>query len=133
TDGTGKDWFLNFVSSEGTVINDVSYGSKWSDGNDAMFGDLGNDWIDGGTGRDDSYGGWGNDLLNSDDDLSTNTGLNDVPDTHPSYEDRAFGGAGRDILIANTGGDREIDWAGEFNSYLTPFAPFGLSTVTRLL
>ncbi|MDH4073367.1 MAG: hypothetical protein OEV41_09705, partial [Gammaproteobacteria bacterium] len=76
---------------------------------------------------------WGDDLLNADDDHSTSGGLNDAPDTHPSYEDRAFGGAGRDRLIANTGGDRLIDWAGEFNSYIVPFAPFGLGTVSRAL
>ncbi|HZF78946.1 MAG TPA: hypothetical protein VEZ89_04085, partial [Rubrivivax sp.] len=58
---------------------------------------------------------------------------NDQPDTQPSYEDRAFGGAGRDVLIANTGGDRLIDWVGEFNSYLVPFAPFGMATVSRTL
>ena len=38
------------------------------------------------------------------------------PDTNTSYEDRAFGGAGLDVLIANTGGDRLIDWVGEFNT-----------------
>jgi hypothetical protein len=47
------------------------------------------------------------------------------------YEDRAFGGAGLDILIGNTGGDRLIDWVGEFNSYIVPFAPFGIATVSR--
>ena len=105
----------------------------YSDGDDKLFGDLGNDWLVGGTGRDNIYGGWGDDLLNADDDHSTNGGLNDGPDTHPSYEDRAYGGAGRDGLIANTGGDRLIDWAGEFNSYIVPFAPFGLGTVSRAL
>ena len=44
--------------------------------------------------------------------------------------DRAFGGAGRDILIGNTGPDRLIDWAGNFNVYLLPFAPGTLGTVT---
>ncbi|MEE8543024.1 MAG: hypothetical protein V3S94_04140, partial [Gammaproteobacteria bacterium] len=34
---------------------------------------------------------------------------------------------------ANTGGDRLIDWVGEFNSYITPFAPFGMFTVSRTL
>ena len=34
-----------------------------------IFGDLGNDWLVGGTGQDTLYGGWGNDLLNADDDL----------------------------------------------------------------
>ena len=44
---------------------------KTTDGDDAIFGDLGNDWIVGGTGKDHLYGGWGNDLLNADDDLET--------------------------------------------------------------
>jgi len=56
---------------------------------------------------------------------------NDTPDTHIVYEDRAFGGAGLDILIGNTGGDRLIDWTGEYNSYIVPFAPFGIATVSR--
>ena len=47
---------------------------------------------------------------------------NDITDTHPIYEDRVYGGAGIDVLIANTGGDRLIDWVGEYNSYLVPFA-----------
>src|SRR6185437_10916554 len=79
------------------------------------------------------YGGFGSDLLNADDDLSTNGGANDQPDTSASYEDRAFGGAGRDVLIGNTGGDRLIDWSGEYNSYLVPFSPFGAATVSRSL
>ena len=84
--------------------------------------------------------------MNADDVLSTgcaydanggkcssplDTWLNDAPDTHPTYEDRVFGGAGLDILIGNTGGDRLIDWIGEFNSYIVPFAPFGIATVSR--
>ncbi|HLF11268.1 MAG TPA: hypothetical protein VJA26_08635, partial [Gammaproteobacteria bacterium] len=36
-------------------------------------------------------------------------------------------------LIGNTGGDRLIDWVGEFNSYVVPFAPFGSATVSRTL
>jgi Ca2+-binding RTX toxin-like protein len=124
----GAEFILNFDHTEGLQI-----GTVWSDGNDVIFGGLGNDWLVGGTGRDNLYGGWGDDLLNVDDDHSTNGGLNDKPDTHASYEDRAFGGAGRDRLIGNTGGDRLIDWAGEFNSYIVPFAPFGLGTVSRAL
>jgi hypothetical protein len=26
------------------------------------------------------------------------------------------------VLIGNTGGDRLIDWVGEYNAYLVPFA-----------
>jgi hypothetical protein len=37
------------------------------------------------------------------------------------------------VLIGNTGGDRLIDWVGEYNSYLVPFAPFGMATVSRTL
>jgi Ca2+-binding RTX toxin-like protein len=119
-DPIAVEFILNFLDEE-------------IDGDDVLFGDLGNDWIVGGTGRDHLYGGWGDDLLNADDIHDTSGGLNDMPDTDFSYEDIAFGGAGRDVLIANTGGDRLIDWAGEFNSYVVPFAPFGLNTVSRFL
>jgi Ca2+-binding RTX toxin-like protein/Ca2+-binding EF-hand superfamily protein len=124
---------LNFDASEGPDVTDTTWGTVHTDGEDKIFGDLGNDWLVGGTGRDDLYGGWGEDLMNADDNQDTNGSINDQPDTHPSYEDRVYGGAGRDVLIANTGGDRLIDWAGEFNSYLVPFAPFGLGTVSRTL
>src|SRR5207302_9030869 len=120
-------------TTAGNAQQAVTYPAAHSDGNDVIFGDNGNDWIVGGTGRDQMYGGWGNDLLNADDDLTTNGGLNDLPETQPSYEDRAYGGAGKDVLIANTGGDRLIDWVGEYNSYLVPYAPFGMASVSRTL
>ena len=134
SNGLSVSW-LNLTHSKDKCLWSVGtgYAPKPTDGDDKIFGDLGNDWLVGGSGRDDLYGGWGDDLLNVDDDQSTNNGLNNIPDTHPSYEDRAYGGAGRDVLIANTGGDRLIDWAGEFNSYLVPFAPFGLATISRAL
>jgi Ca2+-binding RTX toxin-like protein len=129
----GSEFILHFAHQEGPLVSDPGALEIFSDGDDKIFGAFGNDWLVGGTVRDNIYGGWGDDLVNADDDHSTNAGLNDGPDTHPTYEDRAFGGAGRDILIANTGGDRLIDWAGEFNSYIVPFAPFGLGTVSRAL
>ncbi len=142
--GSGFDFLLNFNKDEGVIRpagtvpkatgqQTTSYPQVDDDGGDAIFGDLGNDWLVGGTGRDNAYGGWGNDLINVDDNQETNGTLNDQPDTHPTYEDRAYGGAGRDVLIANTGGDRLIDWVGEYNSYLVPFAPFGQATVSRTL
>jgi Ca2+-binding RTX toxin-like protein len=142
--GTAHEFLLNFNEAEGVfrAAGDVPkatgqqtshYEAVNDDGRDAIFGDLGNDWLVGGTGRDDMYGGWGNDLLNADDNQTTHDLANDAPDTHPTYEDRAYGGAGRDVLIANTGGDRLIDWVGEYNSYLVPFAPFGEATVSRTL
>ncbi|MGY3658239.1 hypothetical protein [Bradyrhizobium sp. USDA 376] len=141
--GAGLEWFLNFDQTEGVLRpggttpgnqnQSVTYGPVRDDGNDDIFGDNGNDWIVGGTGRDHTYGGWGNDLLNADDDLTTASGLNNVPETAPTYEDRAYGGAGKDVLIANTGGDRLIDWVGEYNSYLVPFSEFGMATVSRTM
>jgi Ca2+-binding RTX toxin-like protein len=127
------DFLLNFAQGEGQKLSYAGFADVYTDGDDKIFGDNGNDWLVGGTGRDDLYGGWGDDLMNADDDLTTHDRLNDQPDTNPSYEDRAYGGAGRDVLIANTGGDRLIDWVGEFNSYIVPFAPFGLGTVSRTL
>ncbi|HUG09617.1 MAG TPA: hypothetical protein VMM36_01325, partial [Opitutaceae bacterium] len=138
------EFLLNFDETEGIIrpsVNVPTNGKNFivtgpvnDDGADVIFGDNGNDWLVGGTGRDNIYGGWGNDLLNADDKHDINddgTKENTVSDTHPTYEDRAYGGAGRDVLIGNTGGDRLIDWVGEYNSYLVPFAPFGMATVSR--
>jgi Ca2+-binding RTX toxin-like protein len=131
-DPTSGNWVSACIAvdNQGNCTSTVT--NMPSDGNDVLFGDLGNDWSVGGTGKDTLWAGWGNDLSNADDDLRTNNGLNDAPDgPNSSYEDRVFGGAGLDILIGNTGGDRLIDWVGEFNSYLVPFAPFGIATVSR--
>ena len=135
----GTEFLLNFEATEGpTDTRSTSATQKTTDGDDVIFGDLGNDWAVGGTGKDHLYGGWGNDLLNADDDHDSTAGAtdpraNDIPDTDGTYEDIAYGGAGRDVLIGNTGGDRLIDWTGEFNSYLVPFAPYGMATVSRTL
>ncbi|MGP6087157.1 LEPR-XLL domain-containing protein [Antarctobacter jejuensis] len=123
---------LNFDPADGAATDPVTGDGPAvaSDGDDVIFGDLGHDWLVGGTGRDHVYGGFGDDLLNVDDDHDTG-GANDTPDTADSYADIAYGGGGRDILIGNTGGDRLIDWVGEFNSYIVPFAPFGAFTISR--
>ncbi|MBP1689412.1 MAG: hypothetical protein H6Q33_5555, partial [Deltaproteobacteria bacterium] len=157
---TTGEWFLNFNAyygpdagatgegvfrASGITPDGVPYSATFDDGADRLFGDLGNDWIVGGTGRDTSYGGFGNDLINDDDYLNTETDErnnkdaidspydNQGPDTQPYYEDRAYGGAGRDVLIGNTGGDRLIDWVGEFNTFLVPFSPYGTASVSRTL
>jgi hypothetical protein len=107
---------------------------KSDDGRDRIFGDNGNDWLVGGTNCDWLFGGWGDDLMNLDDNLDTDGGRNDRPEDDVRFRDGdfAFGGAGRDVLIANTAQDRMFDWHGEFNSYIVPFAPFGIPTVNRL-
>ena len=99
---------------------------------DVLFGDLGNDWLVGGPDNDQLFGGFGADLMDADDDKSTNDGDNLAPDpVNIDIQDIAYGGAGRDVLMANTGGDRLMDWVGEFNSFIAPFAPFGGFTVSR--
>lgn len=107
-------------------------GDKIEDGKDRIFGDNGHDWLVGGTGNDRLFGGRGDDLMNADDNHDTNGGLNDQPDD-PEFAgaDFVYGGAGLDVLIANTGGDRMFDWSGEFNSFIVPFSPFGAPTVNR--
>jgi len=140
------DFLLNFKSNEGVLDTrfataSLGAGSKLTDGDDRIFGDLGNDWIVGGTGRDHMYGGRGDDLMNGDDDMDTpaqplKKGVggdleNNQADSFMAYTDVIYGGAGRDVLIHNTGGDRLIDWLGEFNNYIVPYSPFGASEVIR--
>ncbi|MHC4207704.1 MAG: hypothetical protein ACYSTT_23870, partial [Planctomycetota bacterium] len=127
TDGSGVEFLLNFDHTEGHPINDVN-----TDGDDIIFGDLGNDWLVGGTGRDHLYGGRGSDLLNADDNLETAGGTNSEPNgSESSYEDIAYGGAGPDVLIANISGDRLIDWVGDFNRYVSPYNSFGSPTISK--
>ncbi|MFU8842160.1 MAG: hypothetical protein ACNA8R_15900, partial [Nitriliruptoraceae bacterium] len=78
-------FLLNFDKTEGpelpggTLDKGGTYGPVNTDGDDVIFGDLGNDWLVGGTGRDTLYGGWGDDLLNVDDDHDTDGGTNRSP------------------------------------------------------
>jgi Ca2+-binding RTX toxin-like protein len=131
------DFFLNFDPNEGVL--DTRYATtaaQVSDGDDVIFGDLGNDWIVGGTGRDHEWGGAGEDVLNADDNHLTTIFeqdpiANDAADPFQAYSDIAFGGKGRDVLLGNTGADRLIDWIGEYNSYSVPFNPFGGHQISR--
>ena len=120
-----NNFFLNFDATDGS-------GNKIDDGTDRVFGDDGNDWLVGGTDNDRLFGGKGDDLINADDNLNTNGGLNNQPDaTLFADRDFVYGGDGLDVMIANTGGDRMFDWGGEFNTYLVPFSAFGEPTVYR--
>ena len=127
---------LDFKANEGPIDTVWVAGTKTAgvatDGDDRIFGDLGNDWILGGTGRDAMFPGWGNDLVNADDNLETNGGLNNRTDTNPSYNDLVYGGSGLDVMIGNTGADRMSDFTGEFNSFLVPYSNFGIPTVQRM-
>lgn len=139
-DGAGIPFLLDF---EAFADSNDPIGSHVHDGDDVLFGDDGADWLVGGTDQDHLYGGLGPDLLNADDDLATNDEQNDTTDA-PAFTgisldarrvgaDVAYGGGGRDVLLANSGADRLIDWVGEYNSYLVPFAPFGAAAVSRTL
>jgi Ca2+-binding RTX toxin-like protein len=142
------DFLLNFDPSEGVLDTrfataSAGPGIQPTDGDDRIFGDLGNDWIVGGSGRDHMYGGRGDDLVNADDNHNTlaqppKKGIggdleNNQADSFQAYTDMVYGGAGRDIMIHNTGGDRLFDWTGEFNSYIVPYSPFGAPEVVRSL
>ncbi|HKN51963.1 MAG TPA: hypothetical protein VJX66_05650, partial [Amycolatopsis sp.] len=109
-------------------------------GDKALFGDLGDDYIVSGMGRVRVYGGWGFDLVDLRASTIVDNGLNDmpVPNSHggagsPDWETLAFGGAGQDIYLAGTGGDRLIDWVGNHNSFYVPFSQFGMPAVSRTL
>jgi hypothetical protein len=130
TDGTGAEFFLNFDPTEGPLAAGST--TAHTDGDDVIFGDMGNDWLVGGTGRDHVFGGWGDDLINLDDDHRTNGGLNNAPDAQSSYADLSFGGAGRDVQIANTTGDVMVDFTGEFDTFVVPFSKYGPPTVNRI-
>ena len=126
----GVEFFLNFDPTEGPLANGSTVAT---DGDDLIFGDMGHDWLVGGTGRDHAFGGWGDDLINLDDDHRTNNNLNTTPDGQASYADFTYGGAGRDVMIANTAGDNMVDTNGEFNTFLVPFAKYGPPTVNRMI
>jgi Ca2+-binding RTX toxin-like protein len=107
----------------------LDHSAAYDDGKDVLFGDVGHDWMSGGTNEDHLYGGYGDDLLNGDDDLST-TGT-DARTSGVTYADLVYGGAGRDVMIANTSSDRLYDWTGEFDTYVVPFSPNGAPTINR--
>lgn len=118
---------------DGFLLNFDAYdltGAVIEDGKDRIFGDLGNDWLVGGTGHDRLFGGVGDDMMNLDDNHDTNGGLNDVADPL-MWMDFAYGGDGRDVMIANSGLDRMYDWHGEYSSFIVPFSRFGPPTVNR--
>ncbi|MGH7763837.1 MAG: hypothetical protein ACREOM_05405, partial [Candidatus Dormibacteraceae bacterium] len=146
SDSCAYNFFLNFDPKDASLPLDT----KWYPGtghpqipvtgDKAIFGDLGNDYIVGGMGRVRVYGGWGNDTIDLRANMNVDGGLNDMPVPNPdgtygtpAWEALAFGGAGQDILIAGTAGDRLIDWVGNHNSYYVPFSPFGMPTVSRTL
>ena len=133
--GTLNGFFLNFNQNEGAVAI-TGTTPVYDLGNKVIFGDLGHNWTVGANSMNDLYGGFGDDLLNTQRNLTIDNGLNDVPDNQVlangvTFHGIAFGGAGRSTLIAGGVYDRLIDWRGEFNQYVVPFAPYGAPTVSR--
>jgi Ca2+-binding RTX toxin-like protein len=124
------NFLLNFEANVG--------GAKVNDGKDILFGDDGNDWMVGGTNADHLYGGIGNDLLNNDDNLDTDGGLNNTNELGVYGDaDLAYGGGGKDVLIANVTLDRLIDWNLNATVFIVPFnnvtAPMVTTTIEASL
>jgi Ca2+-binding RTX toxin-like protein len=145
---TAIDFILNFDAFEGPLGPTFDGEDRLpTDGADRIFGDLGNDWLVGGAGRDHMYGGRGDDLINMDDNHDSGAREfnakpkqtpgdsleNTLSDEYQAYADIVYSGAGRDIMILNTGADRATDWVGEYNSYIVPFSPFGAFHISRTL
>ena len=100
---------------------------KSNDGCDIIYGDNGNDWLVGGTDTNWLFGGFGDDLLQSSPEPRDRRRAQPRARGPALWSDPtfAYGGAGRDVLIADTGRARMFDWTGEFNSFIVPFSPFG--------
>jgi hypothetical protein len=79
----------------GSNFNDIAQGGA---GNDTVYGNGGNDVIIGDGGTDTLYGGDGDDLVVGDNVINTTIGGNDL----------LSGGAGNDRLYGNYGDDRYI-------------------------
>ncbi|MBV8195588.1 MAG: hypothetical protein JOY80_08675, partial [Candidatus Dormibacteraeota bacterium] len=144
--GHGLPFFLTFNQVDPNLPVDTTWNAPAGylpdpvTGDKAIFGDLGNDYLVAGMGRVRVYGGWGFDLIDLRASTVVDNSLNDipVPNSHggagsPDWEALAYGGAGQDIYLAGTGGDRLIDWVGNHNSYYVPFSQFGMPTVSRTL
>ncbi|UUT35872.1 hypothetical protein [Microbacterium elymi] len=135
--GAKVDFFLNFTpylldAAGHPVLDAAGNVIKSTDGCDIVYGDNGNDWLVGGTDSNWLFGGFGDDLLQSSQNLETDGERGRRPEdalwSDPTF---AYGGAGRDVLIAASGRARMFDWTGEFNSFIVPFSPFGAPVVNR--
>ncbi|HCK85018.1 MAG TPA: hypothetical protein DHW63_11035, partial [Hyphomonadaceae bacterium] len=117
-DGTvhfiGDDnFFGNTMVLGGTPWNDRLQAGQADD--DTVYGDEGDDWIDGGNGNDFLYGGAGNDLIqdSSGDDIIHGDDGNDTIDAG-SGDDIVFGNDGNDLIHLGNSilGDEGLGGAG---------------------
>ena len=120
------------TASGATVFDANGQPVKRDDGCDVLFGDLGNDWLVGGTNTNWLFGGLGDDLLQTSQNLEVDGGRNQHPEpaawADPVF---AYGGAGRDVLIAATGRARLFDWTGDNDLFVVPFGWGGAPVVNR--
>jgi hypothetical protein len=121
-------------------------------GSDRVFGDDGQDSISGGPGRDHLFGGV------NEDDLDVVRGTEAAPktpkgsmryptiatfaaaypgdydsDPGPAGDDIVYGGHSRDVLQADTLGDRLVDSYGNYNLFYVCPAAYGGAQITRSL
>jgi Ca2+-binding RTX toxin-like protein len=112
--GAGNDKVLDNTSINSYIFGDV--------GNDTLQGGSGNDTLTGAGGKNILFGGAGNDRLNGSsgfdqlfgeagDDRLYGNGGNDILNGGPG-KDHLFGGDGDDILIGGTGNDHLMGEAG---------------------
>jgi Ca2+-binding RTX toxin-like protein len=112
--GAGNDKVTNNTSVNsyifGDIGNDTLQGGSGNDtltggaGKNVMFGGAGDDRINGSGGRDQEFGQAGNDRLYGNGGNDTLNGGGNV--------DRLFGGAGDDVLIGGSGNDKLMGEAG---------------------
>ena len=100
--GQKVDFFLNFtpyvLDANGNPVLDATGNPiKSNDGCDIIYGDNGNDWLVSGTDTNWLFGGFGDDLLQSSQNLETDNELNRTPEPAPRADPTfAFGGDGRE-------------------------------------
>ena len=124
----------------GTPLNDTFHGQAGNDiisgldGADRLFGEGGDDTIDGGPGSfDDVYGGGGNDTLNGgpgDYDTVKGEAGNDTLDGGPGNFDFLEGGPGDDVYVYRNGdghSNRFRDTSGQDELYFPDLMPANLS------
>ncbi len=110
---------LRFIGGEhvvlgGTEGNDKLYGDI---GDDTLWGDGGNDYLNGGTGADDVFGGTGNDIIEDGfgDDVLRGQDGNDVITSARGF-DLMFGGDGSDVILL--GQDMSEVFGGSGNDFI---------------
>ena len=114
-------WLGNFDPSDGR-----SGGAGLAtDGADLLIGRAGNDWLIGGTGIDTLWGGRGRDIVNADDDQSTDAGENRTKGRIADHRDVLLGGVGDDEYLRDHKAEKVLATnGGTLKRYQVPMGGF---------